>query len=216
MRAIATILCLAMIGMGVGCAAMSELVTPAEIDQKAVKYAEEAGTADANDFEGYPNLAKAEKLKVAVKSAHEVNTLAHQQAMEVDQLTYEQINGIVTANLTRARGREETLFGESGLLSMGLGMLGIGGLGGVLGLMRKRPGDWTKEEVQAAVDEVEVGKAVKEEQFEELVVGVGKFMKDLKENGHLTFLGDLKTQLAKAQSPTTEAAVATTKKKVNL
>jgi len=82
MRAIVVMLSLVMIVAGIGCIAISKYATPAEIDKKAVEYVVDAEVAEPNDYVGYPNLLKAEKLVQDVKSAHILNRQELEQAMQ--------------------------------------------------------------------------------------------------------------------------------------
>ena len=165
---------------GIGCAALSHMVTPAAIDKAAVSYAAEAGVADANDFAGYANLEKAIRLEVAVKSAFEVKSLALAQMAEKNQLDFDLLHGITTNNAELARQREAQLFGETGLLSVGLSALGAGGFAGVLGLMRRRPGDLSPVEVEQAVASMTLDKDTVKRQMAEVVKGVQGYIDNLK------------------------------------
>lgn len=211
MRALLCILCVAAIGIGVGCAALSEYVTPASIDQKAVEYVVKAGVADANDFKGYANLEKAIRLELMVENAYEVVTLALEQMREKNQLDYSILRGVVINNTKVAREREELLFGETGLLAVGLGALGAGGLGSILGLMRKRPGDITPQELEAALAEVKGEVTAKDRQVIEIVKGVQKFL-DKYPKG--TVYGDELRLALSNQSIDTREAVAVAKARV--
>lgn len=151
--------------VAVGCVVLSEHVTPTSIDKAAIKYAIGAGVADANDYCGYANLYKANKLAAAVKAAYEINVLAIDQLRERHELDYNILNAVVTRNTKIGKQREAAFFGEKGLLSMGLGLLGVGGLGGLIGLRRKRPGDFTPADV-----------ADKDRQMLEVVQGVKTFI----------------------------------------
>lgn len=206
------IACGAMIAAGVGCTAVSNMVTPATVDRAAVAYVEKAGVADANAFAGYPNLEKANRLAAAVRAAYEVNVLAVKQLAEKNELDYGLLSDVVTKNLEIAQEREGLLFSETGLLSMGLSALGAGGLAGFLGLMRKRPGDFTATEVEQTVAAVKGEVTAKDRQIIELVKGVQEFM-DKQSGGEQ---GDrinevLKTVLAMNQSADTKQAVAAIK-----
>lgn len=211
MRALLCILCVAAIGIGVGCAALSEYVTPASIDQKAVEYVVKAGVADANDFKGYANLEKAIRLELMVENAYEVVTLALEQMREKNQLDYSILRGVVINNTKVAREREELLFGETGLLAVGLGALGAGGLGSILGLMRKRPGDITPQELEAALADVKGEVTAKDRQVIEIVKGVQKFL-DKYPKG--TVYGDELRLALSNQSIDTREAVAVAKARV--
>lgn len=198
--------------MGVGCAALSEYITPATVDPQAVAYVEKAGVADANAFAGYANLEKAIRLEAAVDAAHEVTSLALAQMAEKNELDYGILKGAVSNSLKTARDREEQLFGETGLLSTGLTALGFGTLTGVLGLMRKRPGDVTPQEMESVVAEVKGEVTDKDRQFLELVKGVQKCLdlyRDVPEA--VPFVTALKTTLGNEQSADTKQAVAVAK-----
>jgi len=161
---------------GIGCAAFSQLVTPATINKDAVKYAAKADVVDANDFRGFANLEKAIRLESAVTSAYQVNVLAYNQMLEKNELDYTILKGVATNNIKLAMQREAALFGEKGLLSMGLGLMGMGTLTGVLGLMRKRPGDITPQEMESALVDIKGEVTTKDRQFIEVVKGVQAFL----------------------------------------
>lgn len=133
----------------IGCEAFSYYLTPAATNSKAIEYT--GNPSDEYRSFLYPNLADAVKLQADVKSAHELKQLAYKQKIETDGLTYQQINKVVESNRQSAMVFEERMFGESGFISMGLGLIGAGSLGGFLGLLRKRPGDVTPDELQSAV-----------------------------------------------------------------
>lgn len=210
-----------LIAGGIGCAALSNLVTPATIDKGAVKYAAAAGVIDANDFKGYANLDKAVRLKAAVDAAFKVKDLALNQMIEKNKLDYAQLSNVANSNMQLAQAREKQLFGPTGLLTMGLSLLGVGGLGGVIGLARKRPGDITPQEMEAALADVKGEVTAKDQQFLELVKGVQLFL-----NAHKVAVSndgpnpskvddaiavELKKALDGVQSVTTRQAVAAVK-----
>ena len=210
---------------GIGCAALSTLITPANIDKKAVTYAASAGVIDANDFRGYPNLDKAVRLKAAVDAAFKVKELSLTQMMEKNTLDYAQLSDVAETNMKIAQAKEEQIFGEKGLLSMGLSLAGFGTLTGVVGLMRKRPGDLTPAEVEKAVQQVTYDKTTRERQMGELVKGAQAFIDGTKNmtvdqivalcknpDGTVKDPGTvLKDFMAKAQSADTKQTVATIK-----
>jgi len=213
-----------LIGLGVGCASLSHIVTPADIDQRAVEFVTEAGIAEPNEFSGWPSLQKAEKLDSYVDMAYEIQLNVLKHSIEDLEIDYSQINDIVTKNLAQANAREELLFSEKGLFSMGLGLAGMGGFTGLLGLMRRKPGDWSPQEVEEAMAALNDEIGLKEDQFKQVVVGVQKF-KELKESLSTTIqqegsdpletmdliLAALKTELSKAQDAETQKVVAATK-----
>ena len=212
MKTTLTLLCIAALAIGVGCASLSEYVTPANIDRQAVTYAVNAGVADANDYDGYANLEKAIRLEVAVANAYEVKTLALAQMQEKNQLDYGILRGVVTNNTKIARAREEQLFGETGLLSVGLSALGAGGLAGIVGLMRRRPGDITPQEMEQAVVSIKGEVTTKDRQIIELIRGVQKFIDKNRDSDSIGYVVDeLKAYLGESQSMGTKQAVASVK-----
>ena len=218
MRYVIAIASLIVLCGGLGCAALSNLVTPAEIDRQAVAYVASAGVADANEYAGYGNMAKAEKLKTDVTTAHQTIQLDLEQQAAKDNLTYAVLSETVANNYAAAVKQEETLFGPTGLLSLGMTAAGMGTLTGLIGLMRKRPGDVTSAELEQAVDEVaqQSGEELttKQRQITQLVQGVSEYMKTLKDAP--ASLESLKTALRMTQDTDTQVAVETVKKELNL
>ena len=212
MKTTLSLMCIVALAIGVGCASLSEYVTPAAIDQKAIEYAVGAGVAEPNAFAGYANLEKAIRLEVAVENAYEVKSLALIQMQEKNQLDYGILRGVVVSNTKLARAREEQLFGATGLLSVGLSALGAGGLAGILGLMRKRPGDITPAEMEVALVGAKGEVTARERQFLETVKGVQKFIDANKGNESIGYLIDgLKAALSSTQSADTKQVVAAAK-----
>jgi len=215
-RIVLIVISLLMMITGMGCVALSHLITPAEVDKAALRYAVDAGVADYNDYDAwYPNMAEAARLDEDVDAAHSTVQLTLRQKIEKDELDYSIHKKVTSANLIVARQREEALFGEKGLLSMGLTMLGVGGFTGLLGLMRKRPGDLTREEVETALTTA-TGKtkeelSAKEKQFVQLVKGVAEFMKSQESNGNKDAVIALKSIMDKYQDSQTKVAVAAAK-----
>lgn len=173
-------LCFILMFSGLCCTILSHKVTPAEIDEQAVEYAVEAGAAEPNEYTGYKNLAKAIKLVEDVDAAHQLVQFDLNHLIEKDNLDYSLHTETVTANQSAALQREEMLFGETGLLSMGLSMIGVGGFTGVLGLMRRKPGDISPDDAEKAIAQA-TGKTQEElsektKQMIQLVKGVQQFM----------------------------------------
>jgi len=180
MKTLIATLSLMLVIAGLGCAALSTYVTPAKIDRGAVGYTVSAGVAEPNDYDGYPNLLKAGNLQKDVDSAHSVIQLSLQQQAQKDDLDYSIHRDTASSNYTIGVQREEMLFGETGLLSLGLSMAGFGTLTGLIGLARKRPGDVTTAEMEQTVAQV-TGKtaeelSTKERQMIQLVKGVQEFL----------------------------------------
>lgn len=205
MKTLIIIASIMLMTIGLSCAALSSYITPAEVDQNALRYAVNTGIVELSDYDAwYPNLAEAERLAKDVDAAHSTVQLSLQQQAEKDNLVYSIHKDVVSTNLITADQREEMLFGETGLMSMGLSMMGAGGLAGLLGLMRKRPKDWTPEEVEIAMTGVKGELTEKDKQIIELVRGVQKFL----DTSDKTVSDALKTSLATNQSSTTKETVA--------
>lgn len=208
-------ICIIAIVAGLGCAALSSYITPADVDKNALRYAINAGVAELDDYNSwYPNLAEAERLAKDVDTAHTVNQFELQQLIQKDDLDYSIHKGVVADNYNVAKQREQQLFGEKGLLSMGLGLLGFGGFTGLIGLMRKRPGDITSIEMEQALATA-TGKTTeeltaKQKQMIQIVKGIEEFAK--------TFTPEMKAQfkltMNQAQDTETQIAVQTIKKSV--
>jgi len=182
MKYVLYILCGLMVIAGIGCAALSQMVTPADLDQNAINYVIDSGVADTTDFDGYHNLAMALQLDDFLNQAYQVKSLLLKQQLETNELEYSLASKSMAANINTAKQREEMLFSEQGLLSMGLGLAGFGGLTGILGLMRKRPGDWTKDEVDNVLADANIETTKKESQFIELVKGIQAFIDTFDDN----------------------------------
>jgi len=218
-RIIVIMLSLILMVVGVGCVAVSKFFTPADINKKAVEYVVKTRVADANDFNGWANLLKAIKLEKDEDSAHDIIQLMLEQEIQKDNLEYS-IHRDVTANIRQiGEQRAEIVFGEKGLLTLGLSMAGFGGLTGLVGLMRKRPGDVTSQELGLAVEQA-TGKSngdllEKNKQLVEVVKGVQKFIntyRDTTDNKEAVMINNLKELSSKAQDTQTQIAVATIKK----
>lgn len=204
------VISLCLLVVGVGCMPLSYYFTPATVDKAAVKYVTSAGIADVNDFSGYPNLAKAKLLDEKVDATYAIKTQEAQQLIEYNNLEYSLLKKVTVPNVTAGLEREQAIFGEEGLLPLGLSFLGIGGLAGYVGLMRKRPGDITKEEHQQVLADIQ-GKTVdelseKDKQLTQLILGFEKLKKRFKNDVHL--LETFKILMNDAQDTTTRVAVA--------
>lgn len=217
MKYIIIVLSLSLMVGGIGCMALSELITPADINNQAVEYAVNSGVANEEDYQGYPNLYKANRLVGAVDAAHDTIQLDLQQQAEKDDLDYSINRDVSTSNYKTAVKREEQLFGERGLLSLGASLLGVGGLGGILGLMRRKPGDISPEEMQTTLADA-TGKtteelSTKQRQMIQLVKGIQEFMNTYKSINPVV-VDAMKDTFDKTQDSETQAAVAVIKKTV--
>lgn len=215
MRIVIIVVSLLMTVAGLGCVALSEHATLAEIDKKAVRYVVDAGITDANDYGGYPNLAKARRLLEDVDAAHTLNVQDLQQALQEEHTLYSILYGRAEVNHQAAVQREEQLFGEKGLLSLGLSLAGFGTLTGLLGLARKRPQDITKTEMESALAQA-TGKSAeelstKQKQFIQVVQGVQKFIAEFPAH-----TDGLKMIMNGTQDKDTQVAVAVAKKEMGV
>lgn len=210
MKKLIVLLSITLMVLGLGCAALSQYVTPAEIDQNAVRYVVEAQVADFEDYEGWQNLVKSERLVKDVDIAYTWNRQELDQAIEREDMKHSIYQGVAVRNHKTSIQREEMLFGETGLLSLGLSMAGFGTLTGLVGLARKRPGDITAPEMEQALATVtgqtEAELSIRDKQFVQLVKGVQDYL-DSDTNGK----NALKFAMDKHQDIDTRAAVAVVK-----
>lgn len=210
-RTLVIMLSLLMVSAGLGCAALSYYATPTPVDKDAVRYVVSSGVADANEYKGYQNLYKAEKLDKDVDYAHDLIQFGYDQLKQKDTVMYSVHKKTTVPNAELGKQREVALFGPKGLLSMGLSMAGFGTLTGFVGLARKRPQDVTPQELKDAILEAQ-GKAAeeltaKENQLVDVVKSVDIFMKDVKgENPDLIL--NMKKLFTRIQTGETKAAVA--------
>ena len=215
MKKFIALLSITLMVAGLGCAVLSQQITPAEVDQDAVWYTVDAGVARQSDYtkSWYPNMVDAARLKKDVDAAHNVNQQEILHLMDRDNLVYGIHKNITGNNLVMAQQREEMLFGETGLLSLGLSMAGFGAFTGLIGLARKRPGDITAPEMEnalaTATGRTEAELSIREKQFVQLVRGVQEYLeyKGAHNNEHET----LKAAMNKHQDIDTKAAVAAIK-----
>ncbi len=200
---------LVMLISAVGCVAVSKVATLSKLDPMAVDYVVSSGIADANDFKPalYPNLAMAEDLARKVEIAHTINQNAYQQLIETDNLDYGIAKDVAMFNVEQSRKLEEQLFGETGLVSIGLTAMGVAPLAGLVGLLRKRPQDFTPEDVAKIRDELDEAGIVSSRAFDETVAAIEKFKTvATPENWAM-----LKAALNAQQSSDTKAMVAQSK-----
>lgn len=198
---------------GVGCVALSHYITPADVDKQAVGYVVDAGVAEPNEYTGFANLYKAAKLQQDVDSAHTILQFDLRKLLEADILTYTILKNVVSTNHTAAMQREQMLFSESGLLSLGLSLAGMGTLTGVLGLMRKRPGDITPQEMERGLatikGETTEELSAKSKHLIQVVKGIDDFMRTYKDDKDI--IKGLKLLCDSAQDMNTRIAVSTIK-----
>jgi len=204
MKKVLAYVILVLVLVGSGCVGtLSENLTPANIDEDAVEYVVASGVATADDYDGYPNLAKLKRLQLDIKSAHELNGLELQQLAEKENLKFNLLAGTVATDVEIATIREDLLFDPmTGAVALGLSIFGIGA-GGYLGLLRKRPKDMSPEEVTAAFAEVKGEVTQKDRAILQLVGQLQKVIDAKPEVERRKYLEELKAE----QLPETRAAV---------
>lgn len=220
MRKLFAMWSLVLIMLGMGCVAASHFLTYSRIDSDAVEYAVDAGVADVNDYDSWwTNLVMVEQLEGDVDAGHKKIQQRLKHLLQKDDLEYSIHKDTVASDKADGLQREETFFGETGLLPLGLSMAGFGGLTGLIGLMRKRAGDVTPQEMEHALaeatDRTTAELSAKEKQFIQVVKGLQVFMdeyKDTSDNKEAAILKGLKIALNGKQDDDTKAAVAVVKK----
>jgi hypothetical protein len=176
----------------VSCASLSELFTPARLDKQAIKLVEEEKVVEPGEFDGYPNLDKAGRLVNAVEDA-----------TEIVALRLKQINHKVGADLENATKLEKKIFAPDGLLPLALTVLGVGPVAGLIGLMRTKPGDISKQDMELALNDVKGEVTDRDRKILELVKGVQNVL--AANNGSAD---EIKKILKDSQSPETRELVA--------
>jgi hypothetical protein len=208
MKKVIAYILLAGVVIGGGCVGtLSEEFTPGRVDKEVVAYNEEAGTGSAEDYRGflYPSLASVKRLKADFEAAVVVTNQELKHLAEQKQLQAEILKGIVTIDFDTAVTREDFLFNPTtGVLAMGLGLLGIGA-GGYLGLMRKRPQDITPVEMEKALGDVRGEVTAKDRQLINLVGSVRNVLLAQDANGRDNT--DVRAILKSSQTPETREAV---------
>jgi len=209
---------LLLFGTGLGCTAISSYITPAQINEKAVEYAVNAGIAEQDDYKGYGNLEKAERLHKDVEITHSQIQFDLEQQAQKDNLKYGILKGITLVNLKTSQLLEERMFGPQGLLTLGLSLVGFGGFTGMIGLMRKRPGDVTPEELNKTLNDTTrlyAGQlSEKELQFTQLVQGIHQIFQ--KYQNMPTTIQSMKDIFDKTQDTETQLAVTKAKQTMGL
>ena len=188
---------------GLGCMAVSKMITPAPLDKEPVEYVVDKGVAEPTEYDGYQNLGMAEKLNDDLIDAVKIGNQELQNVIDKHQLKVERMTDSVSNSVKVGRELEETLFGKEGLLAMGLTLAGVGGFTGLLGLSRKRPQDFTTEDMELALGDIKGEVTQKEKNIIEIVKGIQKFIDKDSDNGNT-----LKDYLEAAQSSDTKELIA--------
>jgi len=201
--------------IGLSCTALSYKITPAKLDRKAKEYVVTNGTAEPNEYKGYQSLEKLMRLEKDVDITYDAILFALNQEKEQQDFDYARFKETITRDVETAKQTEQLLFDEQkGIFSLGLSLLGVGGLSGLLGLMRKRPGDVTPTEMEQtladATGRTQEELSTKEKQFIQLVKGVQKFI-DLQNGSNPETVAALKVALRAEQDADTRQAVAVVK-----
>jgi len=172
MKKVIAYILLAIVIVGSGCiGTVSEHLTPGVINNKVVKYNEAAGTGTAADYRGilFPSLAELRKLNKDFEAAVAFTNQELRQLAEKNKLEQDVLRGTLVSDIKLAEDREEFLWNPTtGAVALGLSLLGVGA-GGYLGLMRKRPQDYTEIDLQKAVTEVKGELSDKERKIISLV-----------------------------------------------
>lgn len=197
---------LLMVVVGYGCMGpMSEEMTPASIDKDAVVVVEKAGTGSAEDYKGFlfPSLASARKLQKDLQEAIVVTDQELKHLVESKQLQDKILTGSVLNNVQVAEVREDALFNpQGGAIALGLGLLGIPAAG-YLGMLRKRKGDITPEDHEAALAGIKGEVTEKDRAVLQLVAQMQKVIDAKPQAEREQYLKELKAE----QLPETRAAI---------
>ena len=175
MRKVIAYVLLAVVLIGSGCiSALSEHLTPGKNDKKVIAYVEKVGTGEANDYKGFlfPSLATLRQLKHDFEAAVVVTNQELKHLAESKKLEENILRGIVDYDVDIGEAREDALYNPTtGAIAVGLSLFGIAG-GGMLGLMRKRPQDITRDDHEKALGEIKGKVTDKDRKFIALVASV--------------------------------------------
>jgi len=181
MKKVIAYILLAVVALGYGCmgtTSISEKFTPTPIDQDAVETVVAAGTGRVSDYKGilFPSLAEARKLEIDLKAAIDVTDQELRHLAEKKHLKDQILTGSVRTNVNVGVQREEAIFNPNGgALAVGLGLLGIPAAG-YLGMLRKRKGDISPEEQEAALAEIKGEVTQKDRAVIQLVTQIQKII----------------------------------------
>jgi len=207
MRKVIAYVLLAVVLIGSGCiSALSEHLTPTKNDKEVIAYVEEVGTGRAADYKGFlfPNLATLRKLKHDFEAAVAVTNQELKHLAEQKKLKENILRGIVDTDISIGEIREDNLYNPTtGAIAVGLSLFGVGA-GGLLGLMRKRPQDITREDHEKVLNDIKGQITDKERKIVQLVGSVKKVI-DAQPNKQAQ--EDIKKILKDNQLPEVRSAV---------
>ncbi len=141
----AALFCIALIG----CQSFLAKVTPSEVAEIAVLY------ADVNEV--WPTLDSARKVRTSAIIKHRTKQLDLLRLAEDDRLAYQDAIDVIQLNISESEAFQGLMVGsETQPLSI-LGILAGAGVALPIGLMKKRRGDSSPEEVEVAVAKAKNG-----------------------------------------------------------
>ncbi len=133
----------------IGCAGLTDMITPAQIPKDAASYVGEDNVQKTGLFGKFTSKNDLEDVIAQAKSKHKRTVLELQQAADLDKLNFEIASEVSEGALFEANELQTRTINPA----MQVGMSAIPGLAG-LGLGAryiKRPGDKSKDEHDSAV-----------------------------------------------------------------
>jgi len=128
-----------------GCASLLDEVTPAAINDRAIKYAEKT-----KEDIGFPTLADVKRLKTDIIINHRDKQISLKRIAEDDTRAYGDALDFINSSIASAEYVQNLVVGSEGNPISILGLLAPLGIGTALGRRYfKRPGDLTPEEAKA-------------------------------------------------------------------
>ncbi len=152
-------------------------------NEKAVEYVLKSGVCDPNALEGYWNVAKQQLLNEYLDMATREIQFQLDLKKARDREDYTKFKKIVADAFEQDKARAAAWFGPKGIVSVALGLAGIG-VSGLTGLMISKPGEISKTIMEQAVADIQ-GKSTaeltaKDKHITQVVMGIQDIFNGLK------------------------------------
>jgi len=145
------LLCMVVLAV-IGCRSLMDELTPIKIDERAMEYA-----GVEKESLGFISLADAEYLRTEIIIKHRDGQLNLKRIAQDDKIKYQDALGFIDANIDEARVLQGILVGNEDNPYSLLGLLAPMGIAGLVGRQYfRRPGDYTPEEVEVAINKAKL------------------------------------------------------------
>jgi len=148
MKAVATTVFLILVLGIMGCRALLDEVTPANLPDRSIDYS----GLTPEDIGNFPSLADAKRARDEIIINHRDTQIGLKRKAEDDQMDYKDALGFINASIEDATGLQELLIGSPDNPISILGLLAPLGLGALAGKeLFKRGKDYSPEEHEMAL-----------------------------------------------------------------